>query len=306
MKRVGIVSSNEWKGKIKEDLLLQEKLRFLGFWADIISWEDSQLDFTKYDCLVLRSAWGYHKKLVDFYAWLEKIEKSNIPLLNSPSLIRDNIKKDVQFEILRKHNIPTIDTTFIKSQELVGASIDDKVLSIVRSDFNGLDSIVIKPIVSGSGNNTYLLSLSGKIARSNLISIEELQSYFSFLYNDVQNGLMIQPFISEIDSGETSSVFIDGENTHNIKRYPSIFHDKRKPEEISLTSKEKDLARAVSNIPEYKDYLYMRVDMIELNGKPLIMEAELAEPDLLIKSVNDHKKQDEIIETFAKKLVRRM
>ena len=71
MKKIGIVSCNEWQGKIKEDLYLQEALKEQGKEADIISWEDKTINYDEYDLLILRSVWGYQHKYKEFKEWLE-------------------------------------------------------------------------------------------------------------------------------------------------------------------------------------------------------------------------------------------
>lgn len=50
----------------------------------------------------------------------------------------------------------------------------------------------------------------------------------------------------------------------------------------------------------------MRVDIVLHNNKPMIMEVELAEPDLLFKFISDEKKKTESMNQFAKKLIRRI
>ena len=67
-----------------------------------------------------------------------------------------------------------------------------------------------------------------------------------------------------------------------------------------------NLAQKVSTLEEYKDYLYMRIDIIFKNNEPLIMEVELAEPDLLFKYIPDEEIKNNNMEFFAKKLVRRL
>ena len=63
-----------------------------------------------------------------------------------------------------------------------------------------------------------------------------------------------------------------------------------------------NLAKKVEQIPDFKNYLYMRVDMVIINGKAKIMEVELTEPDLLTKYILDNNIKTDVIKTFAKKL----
>lgn len=74
----------------------------------------------------------------------------------------------------------------------------------------------------------------------------------------------------------------------------------------SLSEKVSELAEKVSILEEYKDYLYMRVDIVLHNNTPLIMEVELAEPDLLFKYIEDEKIREDNMSYFSKRLVRRI
>lgn len=75
MNKVAIVSCDNWKGKIKEDIYLNDALIKLGIISQIISWEDKDVDFEGYDALILRSVWGYQNKYKEFKEWLLEIQK---------------------------------------------------------------------------------------------------------------------------------------------------------------------------------------------------------------------------------------
>ena len=114
---------------------------------------------------------------------------------------------------------------------------------------------------------------------------------------------MIQPFISEINNGEYSCIFIGGKLTHTMLRFPNIFHEKRRPYLVdNVPDSIIQLARVVERIKEFNNYLYMRVDMVLVSGKARIMEVELADPDLLTKYIDDSNVKSSVIKTFAKKI----
>ena len=118
---------------------------------------------------------------------------------------------------------------------------------------------------------------------------------------------MIQNYIPEINDGEYSCIFIDGELTHTMLRFPNVFHEKRRPFMISdVPDSILSLAKKVERIEDFSNYLYMRVDMVLVNGKAKIMEVELADPDLLTKYIDDKSSKSNIIKTFAKKIERRI
>ena len=64
--KVGIVSCDEWIGRIKEDLFLQKQLLSNGIETELISWENQDVDYSEFKCLILRSVWGYQNKYLKF------------------------------------------------------------------------------------------------------------------------------------------------------------------------------------------------------------------------------------------------
>ena len=281
MKKIAIVSCNKWKGVITEDILLRDSLRNMGYSAEIISWEDKRVDYSEYDAMILRSVWGYQDNYSEFKNWLLMVKKNNILLLNDPDIVLNNIRKDKQFEILDNNGIPHIDTRFIHSKEDIG---------------NISSRSVIKPIISGSGENTYLVS-----------SNEELDGINLDFMNREDNGLMLQPFVEEIQNGELSVIYIDGVNTHNMVRYPGVLAGRQRPKLTSFIPRNaSDLAKRISELKEYRGYLYMRVDMVMKENNPLIMEVELAEPDLLFKYIENESVKSDGINTLSESLVRRL
>ena len=203
----------------------------------------------------------------------------------------NNIRKDKQFQILDKYSVSHINTIFIKSKESLNELTNTNA------------KLIIKPIISGSGNNTFKLFSS----ESSSIDQKEIVKAFESIFSVEDNGAMLQPYIPEIKNGEYACIFIGGINTHNMLRYPGVFTEKQRP--IYLETIPKDilkLAYQVSSIPEFNKSLYMRVDIIYNAGIPTVMEVELAEPDLLIKYIPDNKIQKEIIRLFAKKLERKL
>ena len=149
MKKVGIVSCDKWIDKLEEDNNLKNALINLGIDAKIISWQQPLEE--KYDLLVLKSVWGYQSYYKEFKNWLLYVRNNNIPLVNSVDMILNNIMKDIQFNILKKNNVDFIDTIFLNQLDLLNRNIfemlDDK-------------SYVFKPTISGSGDNTYLVTNS--------------------------------------------------------------------------------------------------------------------------------------------------
>ena len=297
MKKVGIISCDKWIGKLEEDNNLKNALINLGIDAKIISWQQPLEE--NYDLLVLKSVWGYQNFYKEFKNWLLYVKNNNIPLVNGVDMVLNNVMKDIQFNILEKNNVDFIDTIFLDQPKLLNRNIfemlDDK-------------SYVFKPTISGSGENTYLVMNSNDKSVPNTIQKEDIVKIYNKMLDDNSDcKIMIQPFISEINNGEYSCIFIDGELTHTMLRFPNIFHEKRRPYLVDdVPDSIIQLARVVERIKEFNNYLYMRVDMVLVNGKAKIMEVELADPDLLTKYIDDSNVKSNVIKTFAKKIERRV
>ena len=302
MAKVGIVSCDKWKGKIDEDKRLKLALEDLGIKAEIISWEEDKID--DYDLLVLRSVWGYQNNYEKFKSWLLELKEKDIQLLNNPNMVLTNIQKNKQFNILDNYNIEHINTVFLTSVDLYSVEFSKKLLELAKSN-----PIVIKPTISGSGENTFLLDMNNINSQiPNTIELKEVREKFEPLIQENDDlEIMIQPYISEINFGEYSCVFIDGQLTHTMLRFPNVFHAKQRPYLIENIPKSVlNLAYKVENIPEFQGYLYMRVDMVVVNNIPKIMEVELAEPDLLTKYIENKNVQNEVTRILSKSINRRV
>ncbi len=297
MKKVGIVSCDKWIDKLEEDNNLKNALINLGIDAKIISWQQPLEE--KYDLLVLKSVWGYQNYYKEFKNWLLYVKNNNIPLANGVDMVLNNIMKDIQFNILRKNNVDFIDTIFLDQSELLNKNI-----------FDMLDdkSNVFKPTISGSGENTYLVTNFSDKSIPNTIQKEDIVKVYNKILDDNSDcKIMIQPFISEINKGEYSCIFIDGKMTHTMLRFPNIFHEKRRPYLVNdVPDSIIELAKVVEKIKDFNNYLYMRVDMVLVNDNAKIMEVELADPDLLTKYIDDSNVKSDVIKTFAKKIERRI
>ncbi len=278
MVRIGIVSNNIYANKIFEDLRLKNELLKLNIQADIISWEDPTINYDRYRFLMLRSVWGYQNRYSDFKKWFSFLQERGIKIYNSVDIVMNNIRKDIQFKILSNNNIPHVPTIFKKE----------------KSDLIPITcNMVVKPIISGSGENTF---------RGSKVNLNVYDSIFE----EQDNGIMIQPYMKDIENGEYSVIFIDKENTHTMLRYPGVFTEKKRPCQIfDVPIRVMQLANKVSSIKEYSDALYMRVDIVGTHD-PVVMEVELAEPDLLIKYITDVNIQNAVVRKLAKSVERRM
>ncbi len=289
VKLIGIVSCDNLKNKVKEDLYLKNSLNKMNIDAQIISWQDKNIDFKKYDALVIRTIWGYNNNLKEFNDWLDYIQKNNIKIFNNIEIIKDNFDKEKQFNILDKYNIKHVDTKFIDKNDV------DEIQKMLEK----YGKIVIKPSISESGQNTYVINDS--LVKNN-ININEISNKFE----NIKSKLMIQPFIEEVNNGEISLSYINGKLMNIVLRYCNIFSDKNYAENIDLKNIDKsliDLSNTIVSINEYKDALYVRLDFVKVNNNYEIMEIELLDPTLFLTFIKNKKEMKEAFDYFAKSII---
>ena len=183
----------------------------------------------------------------------------------------NNIDKKKQYQILKENDISTIDTIFLDN--------------IKEYKYNG-EKIVIKPAISASGDNTFIIN--------NVNDLENIKNL---------NNIMIQPFIDGVNDGEVSVIVIDKKIKYGIKRFPGVFTKYKKEEYISINDLIKEIINTVNNIiliKEYKEAVFMRIDFILDNNCYKVMEVELVDPNLFIETINDSKLKDEVYKSFVK------
>ena len=287
-KRVAIVSNNKYKNKIEEDILLKISFNKHNINCDIISYEED--DYLNYDALIIRSIWGYQDNIELFNNFLNNVKKNNIKIFNSVDIINYNYHKDIQYELLINNDIPVIKTYFTKDL--------DEASDLV-SKIKG--PVVIKPTISGSGHNTYVI---GKVSK-NSIELTDIKDKFK----DIKTGVMIQPYAKEVEDGELSLIFINKKFLYAIKRYTNIFNNKFEIDYIDkdkVDSKLIDMGLKILNIKEYENSIYARIDLIKTNSIYKIMEVELVEPELFLTYIPNCKYQGYCINEFIQLIINKI
>ena len=147
-KNVAILSSKKWQNKVTDDILLRQELLKNNINAKIIAW-DEQHNYKDFDLVIVRSIWGYEKDIFNFEKFLNKLSQNNNRVLNDISIMKNNYDKEKQFSLLEKYKIPHIKTIFIPKNS-------KDIISVVQKNLNG--EMILKPSMSASGNNTYVIN----------------------------------------------------------------------------------------------------------------------------------------------------
>lgn len=289
--KVALVSCYKWKNKVLEDIKLKYYLSKIHIKADIIAWEE-KIDYTRYDAIIIRSVWGFEYE--DFRKWLKNVSKK-VKIINRYDLINNNFSKNNQFEILDKYDIPHIPTKCIKNSN----DIMQNIQNIWDLNYHDYDKLVVKPDISESGENTFILTELINIQKS--IKPEELK----FKFPNQNMSLLIQPYIEEIQNGEFSIILFNKKISHAVIRYPGVFTSSYSITEIEfndIPSEIIQITKKIINLDEFNGFAYIRLDFIKKDKNYLILEIELIDPLLFINSIKSKKKQIRAYEMFSNEI----
>ena len=270
MPRIALVTAREAQ-PLDEDLppLID------AFAGDAVAacWDDAAVDWSRFDLVLLRSAWDYVPRLPEFLAWCERVA-TETRLLNPPALVRWNTDKHYLAD-LAAQGLATVPSHFLEPGRHAAADLQGIVAELPSEEF------VVKPAV-GAG--------SKDAQRYRRRQIQTAIRHADVLLQDGRS-VLVQPYLDQVDSvGETALIFFDGVFSHAIRKGPLLRLDEGPteqlfaPEEITArqpTPAELDLARRVVAAIPGGAPLYARVDLLRgADGSPCVLELELTEPSL--------------------------
>jgi glutathione synthase/RimK-type ligase-like ATP-grasp enzyme len=252
----------------EHDQLAAEILRQRGVAVTPAVWNDPQIDWAGFDCVVIRSAWDYYLKPARYANWLWSLENARVRLWNPPRVVLENMNKRYLTR-LAERGVCVVPTKYLSASEAV-------VLRDVLQTC-GWGEAVIKPAVSGCALGTWRTSLAAARADQG-----------SFAAQLRSQDLLIQPYMPEIATqGEWSLVYFNGRYSHAVLKRPAE-GDFRVHREYggSSTSAEPGpaLIEQAQSVLATVDspLLYARVDGIEHAGHFILMELEINEPFLFL------------------------
>jgi hypothetical protein len=250
-------------------------LRSLSVEALPLVWDDATAEWASVDLAVVRSCWDYVARRVEFLAWASIVPR----LANPPSVLAWNTDKGYLLD-LAAAGVPIVPTIWIDPGKTWRPPR--------RGDW------VIKPAVSIASLDSGRYRLADADQRHLAVAhVGRLQAQ--------TRTVMVQPYVRGIDvEGETSLVFFAGTFSHAIRKAavlngPDSGIDRRflshgglqlrpqRPTQAQLAVAD----RALATVPGGADrLLYARVDLVPGDdGRPLLMELELTEPQLFLTHV---------------------
>lgn len=247
-----------------EPPLIAEELRRRGHQAQVVVWHAAE-DWAEFDLVVIRSTWDYFDRLDEFLAWVDKVDKES-RIINSPSVIRWNCHKGYLAE-LGERGIAVLPSLTLAQ---------DSPEPVERMLATGWDEVVIKPAVDGGARQALKTRTGDPVAAEHVRRLVE------------SGDTIVQPYASSVEQGEVSMFFFGGELSHAVRKVPKAgdyrvqaMHGGAE-ERHQPTTAEVDLARSAMALAPDR-LVYARVDCIEVDGVPTLMELELIEPDLFLR-----------------------
>jgi glutathione synthase/RimK-type ligase-like ATP-grasp enzyme len=244
---------------------IAEALRGMGHEADVVVWHDPAIDWAAFDLVVIRSTWDYFDRLEEYLDWADEVNSVS-RIINSPKVIRWNSHKGYLLE-LGDAGIPVLPSLALAK----GAA--DPVARMLAA---GWGQVVIKPAVDGGARGALKVASDSPRAAAHVTALV------------AAGDTIVQPYAASVESGETSLFFFGGSFSHAVRKVPKpgdyrvqALHGGS--EEVHVpTPAELDVAqRAMSLAPD--ELVYARVDLIDVEGRPTLMELELIEPDLFLR-----------------------
>lgn len=258
MTRVALATCAEVAEGDEDSPALVAALAERGIEAVPAVWDDSAVDWGRFDLVVVRSTWDYAERRGDFLAWAERLPR----VLNPPAVLRWNTDKHYLRE-LERAGIPVVPTRFVEPGESFEAPEG---------------RYVVKPAVSAGARYSASYE-SGEDARAHVAHLHELD-----------RSVMIQPYLEGVDEqGETALIYLGGKYSHTVRKTALLRPGMTPGDALYL---EEDLRPATPTTSERRvadralrtlasdNLLLARVDLLPTSEGPVVLEVELTEPSL--------------------------
>lgn len=249
-------------GGAPDDHLLAGALQAKGMVVTMAAWDDHEVDWSAAPLAVVRSTWNYHRSPDRWRQWVASAARATT-VLNGPEVLLWNTDKRYLRQ-LAAAGVECVPTLFIEP--------DMPVPLMQLAAGIGWHDIVVKPAIGASAAGTRRFSEHefGQEGEQHLASLLR------------RGAVLLQAFVPAVETlGEHSLVFLGGAFSHAYTK-PAFNADTTgttaiAPYRPSLAELAFG-AKVLRQVPG--EMLYARVDLVEGEVGPMLMELELIEPDL--------------------------
>ncbi|MEV8586702.1 hypothetical protein [Streptomyces sp. NPDC051180] len=257
--------------------LLLEACRAAGIAAETCSWDDPDVDWSRFDAVLLRSPWSYVDDLPRFLSWCTGVAEAT-RLLNPLRVVRWNLDKHYLAD-LTAAGVPVVPSAFVAP--------DADPLPALRYFLAAhplAAEIVVKPTVGAYSRHVRRFPRTRETEAAGAIAELLGQGHH----------VILQPYLESVDrDGETDLIYFDGAYSHAIRKRALLGADgtvdvpafdarsARHATEDERAVASAALAAAADLLDLSGPLLYGRVDLVRgADGAPVVLELELCEPSL--------------------------
>jgi hypothetical protein len=270
---VALVTARAARGLDEDMPPLTAALAAAGAAAHIVEWDDTGVDWARFDAVALRSAWDYAERLPEFLAWAGRVARLTT-LVNPEAVVRWNTDKHYLGELARA-GAPVVPTRYVEPGEDAQAALAQFLAG------DECRELVVKPAIGAGSRDA---RRHARTARAEIIG--HMQPLLA-----AGRSVMLQPYLEGVDrDGETALMYIDGRFSHAIRKGPLLPAGAQStahlfaPEHITTrvpAAEELSAGERILGALPFGRLLYARVDLLrDAAAAPRLLELELTEPSL--------------------------
>ncbi len=298
-----------------DDQLLADELRSRSVLVDLVDWKSADFRAERYDAVYVSSTWDLRQDPDGFLNWLANCEADGrVRLINDARVLREGVIKSVYLTAMAEHfgedDKPEGSITPSRffshggdaahhTLAAAGISLSAIVEQLDRNaTWQGKD-LVLKPIVSADGHDTYVVARSGAPSAArpeHVLDIAQAGRAFDAIVQAPGGyGAILQCYQHGIETGEYSLVFLGNAFSHAILKPPgfraSDTSQRRPVSRANLPSGMLGFAEAVIDwaTARYGDTAVTRarIDLISGERGPVLCELECVEPNTNLRSLDE-------------------
>ena len=266
MTRIAFATSLAHKDLTDDDRTAVEPLKRRGITVVPAVWNDPKVKWEAFDQVIIRSPWDYHRHQAEFLDWFTHLDRVGVSVQNPTPILRWNLDK-VYLKWIEERGGSIVPTEWIEK----GAPVDIKAVL----EHRGWHRAVVKPTISASAHDTWITSAA---------QAKEHEERSRPILK--RCGLMIQPFLAEIETeGEMSMLFYGGRYSHSVRKRPAAGDFRVQTDHggtVEPATPSPATLREAQQIVDLRgdELLYARVDGVVVGDEFQLMEFEVLEPQL--------------------------
>jgi len=238
-------------------------------------WDDPAEDWSAFAGVLIRTTWDYTDRVEAFRSWVIAVDAVTTLWNPAPVVVWNSHKR--YLAELADRGVAVVPTRYLP----VGTTAAERDLPD-----DGGHGFVVKPAesVGALGLSRWPADATGRAGAVAAVDA---------LHADGQD-VLVQPLLPAVtDRGEFSLVLVDGQLSHTVRKVPTAGDIRSQPEwgaalsRVRATAAQEALAQAALDaaldiLGVDGALLYARVDCVDHEGEPSLMELELIEPDLYV------------------------